>query len=148
MWLVLKFMAFKQNYGIIMKVSASLRSSLLLLLRFLPPEMHHGPPRRRHKPLLHRSLPSDSLLSPPLSSSHWPQSDNFHNATWHSQIGMWYGQTFALKKKIYLFTDGCTSTCGILVLWPGIKHTCPALDMQSLNCWTTRAVPYGWTLST
>ena len=31
--------------------------------------------------------------------------------------------------------------CGILVPWPGIKPTNPAMEMQSLNPWTTREVP-------
>ena len=30
--------------------------------------------------------------------------------------------------------------CRILILWPGIKPTPPALNMQSFNHWTTRKV--------
>ena len=33
--------------------------------------------------------------------------------------------------------------CGILVPQPGIKPTPPALEMQSLNHWTNREVPWG-----
>ena len=29
---------------------------------------------------------------------------------------------------------------GILIPWPGVKPVCPAVDMQSLNHWTTREV--------
>ena len=36
---------------------------------------------------------------------------------------------------------GCTLTCGILVLQPGIKPTPPAVEEWSLNHWTTREVP-------
>ena len=31
--------------------------------------------------------------------------------------------------------------CGILVPWPGIKPTIPAMEMQSLNPWSAREVP-------
>ena len=33
------------------------------------------------------------------------------------------------------------TACGILVPRPGIKPTCPALEAQSLNHWTTREIP-------
>ena len=36
---------------------------------------------------------------------------------------------------------GCTLTCGILALQPGIKPTPPAVEEWSLNHWTTREVP-------
>ena len=32
-------------------------------------------------------------------------------------------------------------TCRILVLWPGIEHMPPAVEMQSPNQWTTKEVP-------
>ena len=35
----------------------------------------------------------------------------------------------------------CHETFGILVPWPGIEPTTPALEVQSPNCWTTREVP-------
>ena len=31
--------------------------------------------------------------------------------------------------------------CGILIPWPGIRPTNPAMEMQSLSPWTTREVP-------
>ena len=36
---------------------------------------------------------------------------------------------------------------GILVPWPRIKPTPLALEVQSLNHWTTRKVPWGWCFS-
>ena len=35
---------------------------------------------------------------------------------------------------------GCDA-CGILVPWPGMKPTPPALEVQSLNHWSARQVP-------
>ena len=32
----------------------------------------------------------------------------------------------------------CSGACGILVPWPGIKPVPPAVEVQSLNHWTTR----------
>ena len=31
--------------------------------------------------------------------------------------------------------------CGILVLRPGMEHLPPAVEVQSLNHWTTRKIP-------
>ena len=40
----------------------------------------------------------------------------------------------------------CHVACDILVPWPGIKPTSPALEAQCLNHWITREVLWSWTL--
>ena len=42
---------------------------------------------------------------------------------------------------IYLFLWPHHAACGTLVPWPGIEPTLPAVEVQSLNHWTTRDVP-------
>ena len=43
---------------------------------------------------------------------------------------------------VFCFLFGCASLArGILVRWPGIELTSPALEAQSLNHWTTGDVP-------
>ena len=46
-----------------------------------------------------------------------------------------------------LFFFGHTAKCGILVPWPGIKPVSSALQIWSLNHWTTREVPIGLSYS-
>ena len=41
----------------------------------------------------------------------------------------------------FLFSWPCQAACGILVPWPGIKLSPPALEAESLNYWTTKEVP-------
>ena len=45
-------------------------------------------------------------------------------------------------KKIYfnLFFDCTNSAGGILVPWPGMEPKPPAVEVQSLNPWTTKEV--------
>ena len=45
-----------------------------------------------------------------------------------------------LENKTFFFLP-CWAVCGILVLWPGIQPTPPAVDTWSLNHWITREVP-------
>ena len=40
-----------------------------------------------------------------------------------------------------IFLATCHETFGILVPWPGIEPTMPALEVQTPKCWTTREVP-------
>ena len=44
---------------------------------------------------------------------------------------------FKQKFLFYLFGR---AACGILVPWPGIEPTPPAVEVQSLNHWTTKEV--------
>ena len=46
----------------------------------------------------------------------------------------------AILLQLYLLTF-CHATCAILVPWPGIRPTPPALEAWILTHWTTRAVP-------
>ena len=55
---------------------------------------------------------------------------------WASQIHF-----FSQIRKAFFFFLQCHLACGILVPWPGIKPTPPALEAQSLNHWTNREVP-------
>ena len=48
---------------------------------------------------------------------------------------------FTLIFIIFLFIWLCPVACGILVPQPGIKPAPPALEVWSLNHWTTREVP-------
>ena len=41
----------------------------------------------------------------------------------------------------YLFCWLCSTAREILVLQPGVKHVPPAVELRSLNHWTTRQVP-------
>ena len=45
--------------------------------------------------------------------------------------------------SLLFFFFGHTAKCGILVPWPGIKPVSSALQIWSLNHWTTREVPMG-----
>ena len=41
----------------------------------------------------------------------------------------------------FLFSWQCCTACGLLAPWPGIEPPPLALEVQSLNHWTTREVP-------
>lgn len=45
------------------------------------------------------------------------------------------------KMHLFLVCFAFLAACGILVSWPGIEPTPPALEAWSLSCWTTREVP-------
>ena len=62
---------------------------------------------------------------------------NYHN-TWMTPVKKRYIWSFFL----FFWGGGlCHTACGILVPWPGIEPVPPALEVQSLNHWTTREVP-------
>ena len=48
---------------------------------------------------------------------------------------------FQTKKNLFFFFFWPCVACGILVPRPGIKPIPPAVEVQSLNHWTTREVP-------
>ena len=56
------------------------------------------------------------------------------------KINIW-GWSFGVARGLLItFFWLCCIACRILVLWPGIKFVCPAVELQSPNCWTTRVV--------
>ena len=60
---------------------------------------------------------------------------------------MCYTPCWLISKGLYFFFFGHTAKCGILVPWPGIKPVSSALQIWSLNHWTTREVPIGLSYS-
>ena len=46
-----------------------------------------------------------------------------------------------INKEVFFFFWPYPAACGILVPWPGIELMSSALEVQSLNHWTTREVP-------
>ena len=54
---------------------------------------------------------------------------------------LWIHSTHFIFFYFYLFIWPCLGACGILVPWPGIIPTPPAVEVWSLNQWTSREVP-------
>ena len=72
----------------------------------------------------------------------WQQS---WGAVWRTRCGddgvgmMGWGRS--REKSTHWHLVLCLASCGILVLWPGVKSRPPALDIQSLNHWTCQGSP-------
>ena len=76
----------------------------------------------------------------------------YHWATWEvlciqgasafSEVAIKAMQETKYSKHFVCLLAGCAMACGILVSWPGIESMPPALEVKSLNHWTTREVPF------
>ena len=52
-----------------------------------------------------------------------------------------YGFVFLFNFYLSIYVRPCYAACEILVTLPGIKLVTPAMEAQSLNCWTSRDIP-------
>ena len=77
--------------------------------------------------LVHLVTGSVSSLPMPPSPRSWRPD---HSALWFYEFDFFF-----------FFFWPCRTACGILVRWPGIEPTPPALGAQSLSHWTAREVP-------
>ena len=86
-------------------------------------------------------LYSEWLASP---NTQFQQNRDTSSQQLANQIELTYWTVYYLNFLFYFlnfFFWPCPTACGILLPWPGIEPTTPAVEAQSLNHWTAREVP-------
>ena len=79
--------------------------------------------------------PASSWLQNPRCS---PPQNSISHQKWHGTKKPQQLSPSQPPLFIYFYWLIFATTCGILVLWPGIKFLCPAVETWSLNRWTAR----------